>query len=61
MWNVPNYNFEINRKALRLRASWLPIFYTLHRIAYEKGLGPVRPMYYNFPEIDAAYNVRSPS
>jgi hypothetical protein len=59
VWNVPNYNFEINRRAIRLRASLLPYFYTLHRNAYDTGVGPIRPMYYNFPESDSAYNVQN--
>jgi len=59
IWEVPNYNFEINRRAVRLRAQLLPYFYTLAREAYDSGVGPARPMYYNNPEADYAYTVQN--
>ena len=54
-WNVPLNFFEANQKALQRRAQLLPYVYTLARETFDKGLGPLRPMYYEFPELTAAY------
>ena len=32
------------------RARWLPLIYNATREAYETGTGPLRPMYYEYPE-----------
>ena len=54
-WNVPLRYFKVNRAAMQRRAAMVPYFYTLVREAYDTGLGPLRPMYYEFPEHDEAY------
>jgi hypothetical protein len=37
------------------RARWLPLIYNATREAYETGTGPLRPMYYEYPEETMAY------
>jgi alpha-glucosidase (family GH31 glycosyl hydrolase) len=54
-WNVPLKYFKANRAALQRRAAMVPYTYTLAREAYDTGLGPLRPMYYEYPTLDAAY------
>lgn len=44
------------REAYRLRYALLPYVYTFAHEAYETGVGLLRPMYYEFPEYDSAYN-----
>lgn len=60
VWNTPNVNYpdafmEANRNVLQSRAFLLPYIYTGHRSAFDTGVGVVRPMYYHYPELDAAY------
>ncbi|KAK3233298.1 hypothetical protein CYMTET_56397 [Cymbomonas tetramitiformis] len=55
VWNVPLHYFEANRAAMQARSRLLPYLYTLVREAYDTGLGPLRPLYYDFPEHDMAY------
>ena len=54
-WNVPLKYFKANRETLQRRSALVPYTYTLAREAYDTGLGPIRPMYYEFPEHDEAY------
>ena len=54
-WNVATANFEANRAAMRRRAELVPYTYTLARAAFDTGLAPLRPLYYEYPEIDQAY------
>lgn len=54
-WNVPPPNFEANRAALQARETLLPYIYNGHRAAFDGGVGLIRPMYYDWPEEDAAY------
>lgn len=59
-WTTPNVNFpnvymEANRQALQFRAHLLPYVYNGHRMAFDSGVGLVRPMYYHYPELDTAY------
>ena len=58
-WNVPLKYFKANRAALQRRAALVPLTYTLARTAYDVGLGPLRPMYYEYPKLNAAYNADS--
>jgi alpha-glucosidase (family GH31 glycosyl hydrolase) len=60
VWEVPNKYFEANRLALQVRATLLPYIYTTYRQAFDTGLSPLRPMYYDFPEFDEAYTAASP-
>jgi hypothetical protein len=59
-WTTPNVNFpnmfmEANRQALQFRAHLLPYVYNGHRSAFDTGVGLIRPMYYHYPDLDAAY------
>ena len=55
-WGVPaKPYFAAIRAALQRRAALVPYAYTLAREAYDAGLGPLRPLYYEFPRLDAAY------
>ena len=54
-WNVPIGYYDGTAGALRTREALLPYIYTHSRIAYETGVGITRPMYYSFPEEEAAY------
>jgi alpha-glucosidase (family GH31 glycosyl hydrolase) len=54
-WNVPLKYLEANRASLRRRRAMVPYFYNLVRDAFDSGLGPLRPMYYEFPEENNAY------
>jgi hypothetical protein len=55
-WNVPLKFFEINRLAMQRRAALVPYHYTLARIAFDSGLGPLRPMYIDWPTFSEAYS-----
>lgn len=55
-WNVPLKFFKANRAALQRRAALVPYTYTLARDAYDTGLGPLRPMYYEYPKLDHSYD-----
>ena len=54
-WNVPTKYFEANREAMQTRARWIPLIYNATFHAYETGVSPLRPMYYEFPEEEMAY------
>ena len=54
-WRVPTPYFEANRAAMRRRAAMVPYIYTLARQLFDEGLGPLRPLYYEYPNEDAAY------
>jgi len=61
-WNTLNVNypdsyFEANRQVLQFRAHLLPYIYNGHRAAFDTGVGLIRPMYYHYPELDAAYGM----
>ncbi|KAJ9444527.1 Alpha-xylosidase [Diplonema papillatum] len=54
-YNVPLSWREMNVAALRLRSALVPYIYTHTRIAFETGVGLLRPMYYHFPDSPEAY------
>ncbi|KAJ9446348.1 Alpha-xylosidase [Diplonema papillatum] len=54
-YNVPLSWREMNIAALRLRSALVPYIYTHTRIAFETGVGLLRPMYYHFPDSPEAY------
>jgi hypothetical protein len=62
VWNTPNVNFpdtymEANRLVLQSRAVLLPYVYNGHRSAFDTGVGLIRPCYYHWPQLDAAYGM----
>ena len=54
-WNLHNTYFEANRAALQMREELVPYIYSAQRAAFDTGVGLIIPMYYLFPEIEAAY------
>jgi len=44
-------------KALKFRHRLIPYLYSMNRLTAEKGTALVRPMYYDYPEDERAYNV----
>jgi hypothetical protein len=53
IWLYPN--FPLMLQALRLRYALVPYIYTAAREAYDTGVSLCRPMYYDYPERDEAY------
>lgn len=48
-------NFPSILKAVRLRYTLFPYLYTMAREAYDSGVGIVRPLYYEYPDLEEAY------
>ncbi|MDZ7340104.1 MAG: glycoside hydrolase family 31 protein [candidate division KSB1 bacterium] len=59
IWAYPVDYFLIMREAILLRYALLPYIYTAARQAYDLGLSICRPLYYDYPEHDAAYQFKS--
>ena len=53
-WLFPEQIF-VMRDAIRLRYTLAPYIYNAARKNYDTGVGMCRPMYYDYPEVDAAY------
>ncbi len=58
IWAYPVDYFLIMREALLLRYALLPYIYTAARNAHDTGVSICRPMYYDFPESDEAYQFK---
>ena len=58
VWMYPDAMDDL-KAALRLRYRLAPYLYTAARAAYDTGVSPCRPMYYDWPEEDAAYDPRA--
>ena len=54
IWKYPDHVFAL-REAMKLRYRLAPYIYTAAREAYDTGVSICRPMYYDWPEEDAAY------
>ena len=54
IWCFPDHMF-LMRDAIRLRYSLAPYIYNAARENYDTGVGMCRPMYYDYPESDKAY------
>jgi hypothetical protein len=48
-------SFKQIREAMGLRASLVPLLYTLAAEAFATAIAPIRPLYYDYPEYEAAY------
>lgn len=48
-------NFPSMLKTIELRYAIIPYIYTYSRYAYDTGISLCRPMYYDYPEVDDAY------
>lgn len=55
-WAFPDHQFQM-RDAIQLRYALVPYIYNAARENYDTGIGMCRPMYYEYPETDKAYNV----
>ena len=53
-WVFPEY-FDAMRDAIRLRYDLSPYIYNAARQAYDTGISMCRPLYYDYPEDDEAY------
>ena len=59
VWNfAPEYS-NVLIDAIRLRYALNPYIYTMAREAYETGVSLCRPMYYNYPDKQEAYDFRN--
>ena len=56
IWKYPEHQ-EYLREAMKLRYRLAPYIYTAAREAYDTGVSICRPMYYDWPETEAAYSV----
>ena len=57
MWKYPEENLIAMRSALQQRYALIPYIYTCSRMAYDSGVSLIRPMYYEYPDDEKAYNV----
>ncbi len=55
IWAFPEDVFNITRDCFHLRYALVPYTYTANRVAYDTGISLCRPLYYQWPELDAAY------
>lgn len=58
-WNFNKTSEDVMKRYLKLRHEFLPYLYTMNYIASEEGRPLIRPMYYENPEKDDAYNVKN--
>jgi Glycosyl hydrolases family 31/Domain of unknown function (DUF5110) len=59
IWAYPEPYSSILRSAFQLRMSLQPHLYTEARRTYDTGIAFLRPLYYDWPEADAAYTTKS--
>ena len=57
IWKYPEENFKAMRSAIKMRYALLPYIYTYARYAYDMGISIVHPMYYDYANLDLAYNL----
>lgn len=58
IWAYPVDYFLVMREAFLLRYALIPYIYTYARKAYDTGISLCRPMYYDYPEKEEAYQFR---
>ena len=56
IWAYPDEHAKVMRDAFLLRYALIPYLYTEARKTYETGVAFFRPLYYDWPEISAAYD-----
>lgn len=54
-WGYDNHTFQIARQAMQLRHALIPYLYTLSWRNHAESIAPVRPMYHDYPDEEAAY------
>jgi len=57
-WKYPQGVYHVAKAAFQWRYQLLPYVYTMARVASETSIPLCRPMYYDYPEEDAAYAAR---
>lgn len=55
IWAYPYEYFNAMRKAFLIRYSLFPYIYTSSRETYDTGVSVVHPLYYEYPDLSAAY------
>ncbi|NOZ62133.1 MAG: alpha-glucosidase, partial [Calditrichaeota bacterium] len=58
IWAYPVDYFNVMRDAFLLRYAMIPYIYTQARKAYDTGVSLCRPMYYDYPEAEEAYQFK---
>jgi alpha-glucosidase len=56
IWKFPAENFAAMREAFRLRYELIPYIYTMARKCHDTALPLCRPLYYEWPNLDEAYD-----
>ncbi|MFH0983223.1 MAG: TIM-barrel domain-containing protein [Planctomycetota bacterium] len=56
IWKFPDEVFRAAREAYQLRYELIPYIYSAARQCYDTGLPLCRPLYYEWPELEEAYN-----
>jgi alpha-glucosidase len=59
IWAYPEPYSQIMRASFQLRYALAPYIYSEARKTYDSGVAFVRPLYYDYPEADAAYSNRA--
>ncbi|MGA2205893.1 MAG: TIM-barrel domain-containing protein [Terracidiphilus sp.] len=59
IWAYPEPYSEVLRSAYRLREAMQPYLYTEARRTYDTGVAFLHPLYYDWPEADAAYTSKN--
>ncbi len=57
-WAFPPHVYQAAKAAFRWRYRLLPYIYTMARVAHDTGVSLCRPIYYEYPEHEAAYVAR---
>ena len=57
-WKYPDDAFQAAKAAFHWRYQLVPYTYTMARVASDTGISLCRPMYYEYPDEDAAYVAR---
>eukprot|EP01104_Vermistella_antarctica_P006882 TRINITY_DN1757_c0_g1_i1.p1 TRINITY_DN1757_c0_g1~~TRINITY_DN1757_c0_g1_i1.p1 ORF type:complete len:948 (-),score=252.28 TRINITY_DN1757_c0_g1_i1:465-3308(-) len=55
IWDMLDPYFSSARTAMQTRVQLVPYIYTAQREAYDTGVSLLRPMYYDYPEVEMAY------
>jgi alpha-glucosidase len=56
VWAYPEPYSDVLADTMRQRYAWIPYIYSEARRTYDTGIAFLRPLYYDFPEADEAYN-----
>lgn len=55
-WGYDDHIFRVTRHAMQLRHALIPYLYTQSWRNHTEQIAPIRPMYHDYPEQEAAYN-----